>query len=484
MQLCARARAGAGPAWRYADGMSTAAASAAIGFLDANRFGFAPGATGTANMQALQRAVDQGGTIVVSRPGIYDIAGTVLLGSHTTVQFGNGVVLRKVDEQGPFSHVLLNKGALSKTWDQGIAVIGLSIVVNGMDVCTHRVFGLRGQLAFHYVRDLRIERFRCHDLGRGQYCIHVCTFEDLIVDDVIISGGKDGVHLGRGRRFRISNGVFNTLDDAVALNAHDYDTGNPEMGWIEDGLVENCHDLQPEKPLGFFARILAGAWIDWRSGMEVQKSDTVVSEGRLYRVRADPDGRVFTSVTRPTHTSGSQVIDGITWVMVQDDVTYTAGVRRVTFRDIWLRNPRIGFSIHFDNGWYSRSYYPGAPVPRQEQIAFEGIRVVHDGTEPFLSVATPIDAITIANSTLGLGGMHFIHNRAMPEYHPTRIVMTGCTCAAPGSFPLVVNEVPDKAIAIATFASQALHEDFRATVSPGPGRIQVRSDLPGLAAAS
>jgi hypothetical protein len=97
---------------------------------------------------------------------------------------------------------------------------------------------------------------------------------------------------------------------------------------------------------------------------------------------------------------------------------------------------------------------------------------------------TYIDAITIANSTLGLAGMHFIHNRAMPEYHPTRIVMTGCICAAPGTFLLVVNEVPDKTITIATFASQALHEDFRATISPGPGRIQVRSDLPGLAPAT
>jgi hypothetical protein len=454
------------------------------GFIDAASFGFTPESNGIANMQALQQAVDLGGTIVVSRTGTYDIAGTVLLGSHTTLHFGNGVVLRKVDEQGPFSHVLLNTGALSKTWDQGIAVIGLTIAVNGMDVCTHRIFGLRGQLAFHYVRDLRIERFRCHDLGRSQYCIHVCTFEDLIVDDVIIAGGKDGVHLGRGRRFRISNGVFSTLDDAVALNAHDYDTGNPEMGWIEDGLVENCHDLRPEQPLGFFARILAGAWIDWHSGMEVQKSDTVVSEGRLYRVRADPDGRVFNSVTRPTHATGAQILDGITWVMVQDDVTYTAGVRRVTFRDIWLHNPRIGFSIHFDNDWYSRSYYPGAQVPRQEQLTFDGIRVAHGGHEPFLSIATPIDAITIANATLGSGGMHFLHNHAMPAYFPTRIVMTGCTYAAHGSFSLAINEVPDKAIAIATFASLALHDDFQATIAPGPGRMQVRSDLPGLAATS
>lgn len=448
---------------------------------DAAAFGFSPDASGLDNQRALQRAVDQGGTITVSRPGTYALAGTVLLGSRTTLRFANGVVLRKVDEAGAFSHVLLNKGALTRTWDEGIAVIGLTIEVNGMDVRKWQVFGLHGQLAFFYVRDLRIERFRCRDLGRAQYAIHVCTFEDLVVDDVIITGGKDGVHLGRGRRFRISNGVFSTLDDAIALNAHDYDVGNPEMGWIEDGLVERCHDLNAERNIGFFARILAGAWIDWREGMEVQKSDTVVSEGRLYRVRADPDGTVYRSLTRPTHASGAQVLDGITWVMVQEDVTHTAGVRRVTFRDIWLENSRIAFSVHFDKDWYSRSYYPGAPIPRQEQLVFDNIRVAHAQAVPFLAVATPVDAITVCNSTLRDSPLVFHGNQAMPEYFPTAIALVGCTFAKAGSLELVRNEVAGKRISLSTTASIVLDPAFQARVEPGPGTIAVRSDLPGLA---
>ncbi|MBD2844022.1 hypothetical protein IDH44_02365 [Paenibacillus sp. IB182496] len=163
--------------------------------------------------------------------------------------------------------MLLNKGALSRTWDEHISVINLQLRVNGIDVRTFRdVFGLHGQLAFFYVRDLLIERFRCYDLGSRQYGIHVCTFEDLIVRDVIVKGDKDGVHLGRGRRFLISGCTFETYDDAVALNAHDYDVGNPELGWIEDGVIENCHDLARddanEGTVGYFCRILAGAWTD------------------------------------------------------------------------------------------------------------------------------------------------------------------------------------------------------------------------------
>ena len=339
--------------------------------LDAADFGFSPEASGIENTEALQRAVDQGGTITVGRQGTYKIAGTVYVGSDTSLVFGNSVFLKKVDERGRFSHVLLNKGARTKTYDHHITIAGLNLMINGIDVNTFEVYGLRGQIAFFYVKDLRIEHFRCLDIGKTQFCIHVCTFEDLVIDDVIIKGDKDGVHLGRGKRFTISNGVFQTFDDAVALNAHDYSSANPELGWIEDGIVEKCSDLDAEKTTGFFCRILGGAWIDWKHGMEVQQSDSVISNGRIYRVQAQADGMVYKSVTQPAHKSGSRVLDGINWGVVQSDITYTAGVRNVVFRDIYLEKPRIGFSVHFDNDDYSRSYYPGAIIPKQEQLSFE-----------------------------------------------------------------------------------------------------------------
>ncbi|MBT5831823.1 MAG: hypothetical protein HOH77_16680, partial [Candidatus Latescibacteria bacterium] len=178
------------------------------GFVDAADFGFSPEASGIENAKALQRAVDLGGTVGVSQSGTYVISDTVYVGSNTSLIFGNGVFLKKVDEKGAFTHVLLNKGALTKTYDQNITVDGLHIVVNGMDVRNFKVYGLHGQLAFFYVKDLRITRFRCLDLGKAQYGVHVCTFEDIIIDDVIIKGEKDGVHLGRGKRFTIRNGVF------------------------------------------------------------------------------------------------------------------------------------------------------------------------------------------------------------------------------------------------------------------------------------
>ncbi|WP_273211834.1 hypothetical protein [Runella zeae] len=451
------------------------------GFINASDFGFSPEASGIKNAVALQKAVDKGGTVIVSKPGTYKLAGTVYVGSHTTLDFGNNVFIQKVNEKGDFSHVIINKGAPTKTYDQNITIRGLHILVNKMDVRKFvEAYGLHGQLAFFYVKDLKIERFRCLDLGKAQYGIHVCTFEDIIIDDVIIKGEKDGVHLGRGKRFTIRNGVFQTFDDAVALNAHDYSTGNPELGWIENGLIENCHDLNAENTTGYFCRILAGAWTDWKEGMEVQQSDAVIANGKIYRVQAKPDGTKYISKTKPTHEKGSVVLEGINWGVVQDDVTYTAGVRNVIFRNIFLEKPRIGLSIHFDNDKYSRSYYPNAPIPLQEKLSFDNVRVLHDKPIPFLSIATPVDLVTISNSTLKNNNIKFVSNKAMTNYFKTNLLIYGCAFDYEGSLELINNSIAGKVISLKTFGNVSLREGFSAKIKNNNGEITVDSDLPGL----
>lgn len=469
----------------FVSGETLLAANAKIpaqaGFKDAATYGFSPENSGMANAAALQKAVDQGGTVIVSQPGTYNIGATVFLGSNTSLIFGNNVFLKKVDEKGAFTHVLLNKGALTKTYDHNITVDGLYIIVNGIDVRNFLVFGLHGQIGFFYVKDLRINRFRCMDLGKAQYGIHVCTFEDIIIDDVIIKGDKDGVHLGRGNRFTIRNGIFETFDDAIALNAHDYAVGNPELGWIENGVVENCHDTHVgRKAVGYFCRILAGGWIDWKPGMEVQQADAVVCNGRIYRVKAQPDGVKYKSVTPPSHTTGIKDYDGISWVFVQDDVTYTAGVRNVVFRDIFLEKPRIGFSVHFDNDRYSRSYYPGAEVPKQEQLVFDNIKVLYEEPTAFLSIGTPVDVLTITNSSFRNGSIVFHGNKAMEDYLPTKINITSSVFNAKGDMTLLTNSVPGKKILLKTSSNLEYYDTFKALVNPGPGSVEVISDLTGL----
>jgi hypothetical protein len=302
------------------------------------------------------------------------------------------------------------------------------LIINNIDTLDFKVaFGLQGQIGFHYVKDLRIDRFRCYDLAREQYGIHICTFEDVIIDDVIIYGKKDGIHFGTGKRFTVRNGVFQTFDDAIALNAHDYATGNPEYGWIEDGVIEKCYDLNAENTTGYFSRILAGGWVDWKAGNEVQHSDIVVANGRLYRVQMKPDGKKFITNTMPTHTEGMKEYDGITWGVVQDKIEYNCGVRNVTYRDIFLYKPRVAFSIHFDTDNWSRSYYPGAPKPIQSNLVFENVRVLYDEEKQFLHAKTPVDNVIIRNCYLRNNHILFNGNRVpMDDFELTNLTITDC----------------------------------------------------------
>jgi len=461
---------------------SMAPPRSAQGFHDAADHGFSPEADGTANADALQRAVDLGGTITVSRPGVYPLARTVAIGSDTALVFGAGVFLRKEADHGPFTQVFLNKGARTRTWDRNISIDGLHLMVNGVDQGIGEIYGLRGQVGFFYVRGLSITRFRCLDLGSTQFAIHVCTFEDILIDDVVVTGDKDGVHLGPGKRFAIRNGVFKTFDDAVALNGHDYASGNPELGWIENGVVENCHDLADDKePIGYFCRLLAGGWADWQEGMEVQNSDTVISGGRLYRVQARPDGTSYRSTTRPTHRNGSRVLDGINWGMVQETVIHTAGVRNVTFRDIFLEKPRIAFSIHFDQDRFSRSYYPGAEVPRQEQIHLDRIHIGHSEPVDLLSIDTPIDTVSVTNSRILENRIRFHKRDLSIDHRVTHLSMIGCVFGHESEMELVTNEIAGKEICLRTTGSIELHRRFSVSVDPGAGHIEAVSDLTGLA---
>lgn len=454
-------------------------ASVNNGFTDAADYGFLPTETGLHNTKALQDAVNKGGTIVVSKIGTYKLAGTVYIGDSTSLIFGNGVVIGKSAENGKFGYVFLNKGALTKTYNYHISITGLTLKVNGVDTWMGEIYGQRGQVSFIWVKDLKIEHLRCTDLFSGQFCIQVCTFEDLLINDVIIKGKKDGIHLGRGKRFRISNCVFQTADDAIALAAGDWISGNPEFGDIEDGVIENCTDLKADILQGAFAKIVPSAWVDWKAGMEVRHGDAVVSNGRIYRVLGELDGKQYRSVTPPAFTEGSAVLDGITWLLHQKDTFHTAVVRNVTFRDIYLESVRVPFQLMCYNNNYSHSYYKGAPVPVQGGITLENIRVLNDKSRPLVSIESPLDMLTISNSSLLNNGIEI---RPGGDYADikTHIHIVNCVFKSPGRMVLIKNRVPGKKIALATTGNMETGENFEAVIEPGSRNIEVRSDLTGL----
>lgn len=119
--------------------------------INAEDYGFKTENSGAGNRKALQRAVDETGTVCINEPGVYKVAGTVYIGSDTTLRFENGVVIQKVDEEGGFMHILLNKGALSGTCDENIRIENIHVVVNDIDCGNCWAIGLRPRIGTPHI---------------------------------------------------------------------------------------------------------------------------------------------------------------------------------------------------------------------------------------------------------------------------------------------------------------------------------------------
>ena len=124
---------------------------------DASTFGFLPENDGITNAKALQKAVDGGGTIRITKAGVYQIAKEILLDDNTNLIFDANVFIKKVAQPDRFSFVFINRGAFERKTNKNIRIEGLHLIVNGVDYKDPRITGLCGQVSFFHVKDLRIE---------------------------------------------------------------------------------------------------------------------------------------------------------------------------------------------------------------------------------------------------------------------------------------------------------------------------------------
>ena len=371
--------------------------------INANEYGFLPENNPNKNAEAFQKAVDKGGYVQVTAPGIYRISEQIEIGDNTKLVFCEGVILRReASISGINRCAFINKGALNGEFNRNIEIIGLHLECNGIESddfgVNSRIAGLRAQVAMIYVENLRIDGFECHGLLEKDYAIQVSAFKNIVLNDLYITGNKDGVHLGWGDGFVIRNGKFRTFDDPIALNAFDYATSNTHIGWIENGIIENCVDLDDNTTTGFFCRILGGAWCRWHKGMQVQHSDTVAVNGKTYRVLMNPkDGKLYTSHTPPCHENGIAEYDGINWVAVRNTEELDCGCRNIIIRNCILQKKRgTGIAISLNYATYARSCYPGCVCTPQSGITLDNI-ILENDVDILLHSTYPSENITLKN---------------------------------------------------------------------------------------
>lgn len=373
----------------------------------ANKYGFLPGNDGESNARALQSALIGGGEVIVEEQGIYDISETILVDDDTTLIFAKGTqVRRQSSKKGISTPLLLNRGYITETYNKNITVIGLHIDCNGVENEEYgfdaSCIGLRAHVGMIFIKNLIVKDYECIGLLKEDYGIQISAFENVLIEDIYCEGDKDGVHFGWGKGFVVRRGKFRTFDDPIALNAFDYSTSNTHVGWIEDDLIENCYDLDDRSTTGYFCRILGGAWCDWKKGMEVQHSDTVCHNGRVYRAVLRPDGNFRISDIPPTHTEPwvAKEYGGIKWVRVRDEAVYDCGCRNIVLRNIHLQKKRdVAVAISRNNDVWARSYMTGCtPIP-QENITLENIYIENE-VKTLLYSNHPCDNITVADTNM------------------------------------------------------------------------------------
>ena len=171
--------------------------------INARDCGFLPGNGGDGNSAALNRAVQNGGRIGITVPGVYDVSEPIFLGSDTALTFAPGVTLRRVPcKNGDNGNAFVNRGAFTGIPDKNISISGLTLLVNGVEHLspqnggTKTVIGLRGHAAFLYVENLTLKNLTIPDLCSIDYAISICEFRHALVENCRLEGDKDGVHFG------------------------------------------------------------------------------------------------------------------------------------------------------------------------------------------------------------------------------------------------------------------------------------------------
>lgn len=406
-----------------ADGTAALRASS-LRVVDASAYGFSPNSSPEENAQALQRALDGGSCrVTVTNAACYKLGGTVYLDDNTELVCEKGTLFRKA---GRYTHMIINRGAVSGVTNVNITIKGLSISDGGINVPpdpASDLHGLWGLITFYRVRNVRLDDFTCVEFAAHQYCLQAVTFDGFTVENFVIRGAKDGIHLNSGRNFVIRNGRLRTRDDGIAINAGEWPGYTAEMGSITDGLVENVVD-EPGGQCNF-ARVITGAWTDWHPGMKLQRADIFAHKGYTYIIYPAPLGTNETaSMTPPEHHKGLwKSPEGLNMFCLQRDLWRKASITNIVFRNCTLCDRGVYCEWEVNN--WARLIHPDLPAKDYPDIdiRFENIEKTGRGPLVYGSASARIsfDNCDVKSGLLA----QTYHNRAVKNPPVREIAIDG-----------------------------------------------------------
>lgn len=364
-------------------------------------YGFHPDSSATSNVSNLQRALDGGNiNITVNYPGTYNFNKFFRFYSNTELIIDKGVQFNKVSSDSSYNS-FLNAGSLTGAVDSNITIQGMNLITNSVAhavVVGSKFYGLRGEIAFHNAKNIKVFDYTVLDLGVFHWGISFNTVEDFILEKFHIEGEKDAVSIQGGSvNWIVRDGIVSTYDDRIVVAGHGYPQSIPKYGDVTDGLIENITELDRTSMTGYCVRFIVGAWVSWYSGIQIRYGDTVEHTGNIYQaVNAVTEE---TSTVAPTHTSGLVTGgDGIGWVFKQADTIKTVTVKRVRFNNITTNGHTNAFANDLLLATSCRSVHPDTIPPQIEDILFDGITDSGYGQKSLFYLKAPIE-LSIKNVT-------------------------------------------------------------------------------------
>ena len=346
-------------------------------------FGFRPNSTKTQNQNAIKNALLFGEKeLNITVKGSYNWGNEqIAIPSEVSIKFCEGSYINLTEDT---HNIFYNAGAITRTWNYGIKLLGLKIKTNGYNSGfgqDNPLYGLHGYVNFFYVKNCEFE-IEITDLSGNNFGFQICVFKDCIIRKAIFEGLKDGLHLGNGDGLLVEYLKAKTKDDALALNAFDWAVSNPEIGDIKNVTVRNFTSRW-DMAWGNASRsinALVGTPTAWISGMEIVNGDAVCVDGKTYRAILNDNTQTKTSTTKPTissYTGVQSTSEGIIWKFIKNEEIKTANIINCnienyhhydgydndnsgnsshTFLNMWSGKDQVGSNI------ISRALHPNVPI--------------------------------------------------------------------------------------------------------------------------
>jgi hypothetical protein len=407
-------------------------------------------ASAAENVTALNDALTNHRKVYISTPGVYEIDGTIWIPSNTELKFVAGCTIKKTGVKTTYTHVFANKGILTLSRNSNISLIGNGLMfdINGVDDYSFSsAYRMRGQINFWKVDVLNVKGVECTNGGANQYFGHFCDINNFLLEDVSTSGAKDGLHfLGKCRNGVLRNIYTDTADDSIAFLTSDYTSVTPDVGDIENILIENWENNDTLFPgVGSAMMVVPNSWANWATSTDYKLGDKCTNAGNVY---LKTTATTQTSGNAPVHTSGAVTgADGLGWTWMHAGTETSASIRNITVRNAQF-NGADGRIVNFDvpDDTNMRAIFPGTMGNAYiDNFTFDNITWTGISTGVLFYGSNVIKKISLINSTITPvdGAKVFYSNAAVAVgTQLDEVIIDNCNITLESTSLLVYKEYP------------------------------------------